>query len=50
MKKETETPTCEQLEILTAIADRVLMEFRVDKLGLHLKKMIRTAKIKKDPC
>ena len=38
MKKETETPTCEQLEILTAIADRVLMEFRVDKLGLHLKK------------
>ena len=38
MKKETETPTCEQLEILTAIADRVLMEFRVDTLGLHLKK------------
>ena len=38
VKKESETPTCEQLEILTAIADRVLMEFRVDKLGLHLKK------------
>ena len=37
VRQENEAPTTEQLGVLTAVADRVLLEFRLEKEGLAMR-------------